>query len=277
MHLTSAETLARYGLSGRRRPPEARIGASSGPGCSAAHQTQCVKSAFQNLSNLHPVPSSKRLSWARLRNSSQNAIPTGLASQWLMCLRLPPPATRILTHRTSFSVNRIPRFSSYRRRYSPLTLLHYLLIFTQSAQDIEFDFNVQHDCSFAGCGPTGKRPRVQERIECSDATESFIEHCDVPRWIINTHSLHNGHLLRRCLPKELFATIPVVEPTKREEEHRRVSAAYRPKHKAQRAEAAEKRAAKRLKTEADCNTKVLGKRKVKINRDDDAAMGEGKG
>ena len=137
------------------------------------------------------------------------------------------------------------------------------------AQDIEFDFNVQHDCSFAGCGPTGKRPCVQERIESSKATESFIEHCDVSQWIINTHSLHNGHLLRRCLPQELVVPIPVTDPAKRLEEHRKIATAYRPKQDDKRAEVAKKRAAKRPKTEAagDCK-KVLGKRKVDFDRGD---------
>lgn len=146
-------------------------------------------------------------------------------------------------------------------------MLH-MLTLTLTVQDIEFDFNVQHDCSFAGCGPTGKRPRMQERIESSEATESFIEHCDVSRWIINTHSLHNGHLLRRCLPQELTTPIPIIDPTKREEEHRRIATAYRPKQNAKRAEAAKKRAAKRMKIEVADDEKILGKRKADPDQDD---------
>ena len=146
-------------------------------------------------------------------------------------------------------------------------MLH-ALTSTLTFQDIEFDFNVQHDCTFAGCGPTGKRPSVQERIESVEATESFIEHGDVPRWIINTHSLHNGHLLRRCLPQELTVPIPLIDPMKREEEHRKIAAAYRPKQDAKRAQAAQKRAEKRLKTEAAGNAKVLGKRKAGFGQRD---------
>jgi len=146
-------------------------------------------------------------------------------------------------------------------------------------QDIEFDFNVQHDCQFAGCGPTGRRPRVQERIESSEATESFIEHCDVSRWIINTHSLHNGHLLRRCLPRDLTVPIPIIDPTKREEEHRKIATVYRPKQDAKRAEQAQKQAVKRpkvepvsggkqpVKVEAASGSKVLGKRKADSDPD----------
>jgi hypothetical protein len=146
------------------------------------------------------------------------------------------------------------------------------------AQDIEFDFNVQHDCSFAECGPTGERPRMQERIKSPENTESFIEHRNVPRWIINTHSLHNGHLLRRCLPQDLIVPIPIIDPTKREEEHRKIATAHRPKQDTKRAEAAQKRAAKRPKTETAGEKKVLGKRGANFNKGDveaDVIMGDG--
>ena len=136
-------------------------------------------------------------------------------------------------------------------------------------QDIEFDFNVQHDCSFAGCGPTGKRPHVQERVKSTEATESFVEHRNDgnPRWIINTHSLHNGHLLRRCFPQHLVAPIPLIDPAKREEEHRKISAEYRPTHEAKLAEANQKRAAKRPKKEVKGEGKVPKKQKPETNGD----------
>ena len=139
---------------------------------------------------------------------------------------------------------------------------------TLTVQDIEFDFNVQHDCSFAGCGPTGKRPRVQERIESAKATESFIEHRDVSRWIINIHSLHNGHLLRRCLPQDIVVPIPITDPVKREEEHHKIATTYRPKQDEKRMEIAKKRAAKRPKTEAVSDSKILGKRKAEPDEGD---------
>ena len=155
---------------------------------------------------------------------------------------------------------------------------HQLLLLITTFQDIEFDFNAQHDCLFAGCGPTGKRPCVQERIESSEVTESFVEHCDVPRWIINMHSLHNGHLLRRCLPQDLILPIPVIDPAKREEEHRKVATAQRPKQDAKRAEANKKRAAKRQKVEVVGNSKVSGKREAGLGRgkavEDDVAMSD---
>ena len=55
---------------------------------------------------------------------------------------------------------------------------------------------------------------------------------------------------------------------KREKEHQKIAAAYRPKRDAKRAETAQKRAAKRLKVETAGDTKVLGKRKADLDRDD---------
>ena len=103
---------------------------------------------------------------------------------------------------------------------------------------------------------------MQERIKSSEATENFVEHNDVPQWILNTHSLHNGHLLRRCLPRDLIVPIHIIEPVKREGVHHETASVHRPKQAAKRAEAAGKRAAKRLKVEPVSGSKVLGKRKA---------------
>jgi len=116
------------------------------------------------------------------------------------------------------------------------------------------------------CSPTGKRPRAQELIESREATEGFIEHCDVPRWIVNTHSLHNGHLLRHCLPKDLVTPVPVINPANRKDEHRKIATAHRPKQDAKRAETAQKQAVKRRKVEVANGTKVLGKRKANLDQ-----------
>ena len=88
-----------------------------------------------------------------------------------------------------------PSFLIARSKVLSILPTYSVLMLTLAVEDIEFDFNVQHDCSLAGCGPTGKRSSVQERIKSSEATESFVEHNNVPQWILNTHSLHNGHLL----------------------------------------------------------------------------------
>ena len=79
----------------------------------------------------------------------------------------------------------------------------------------------------------------------------------------NIHSLHNDHLLRRCFPRDLTLPVPVIDPTKREGEHRRITTAYRLKQNEKYADqAAEKQALKRPNTEAGVETKVLGKHKV---------------
>ncbi|KAL1939056.1 hypothetical protein VTO73DRAFT_10316 [Trametes versicolor] len=93
------------------------------------------------------------------------------------------------------------------------------------ASAIEFEFNVQHDCAFAGCTTTGVRNIRQERVK-SSVTEKFIQHKpDVHRFIINTHSLHNPHLLRAVLPRALVAPIPYF--TNRREEHDKLAKTLR--------------------------------------------------
>ncbi|KAJ7347294.1 hypothetical protein DFH08DRAFT_670751, partial [Mycena albidolilacea] len=70
--------------------------------------------------------------------------------------------------------------------------------------EVRFAFNVQHDCSSGTCTPTGKRPTLQERQE-TQLEESFIEHdAQVRRFVVNTASLHNPHLLRRIFPAVLI-------------------------------------------------------------------------
>ena len=100
-----------------------------------------------------------------------------------------------------------------------------------------------------------------------EATESFIEHCDVHQWVINTHSLHNGHLLHHCLPQDLVVPVPILDPTKRKEEHCKIATVHRPKRDAKYAEMGQKQTAKRLKMEAAGDTKVLGKWKAISDRD----------
>ncbi|KAJ6528825.1 hypothetical protein B0H19DRAFT_1214565 [Mycena capillaripes] len=75
-----------------------------------------------------------------------------------------------------------------------------------SVQNIEFDFNTQHDCFSARCEATGVRPVMQERVE-SDKTEHFIVHAPLDRFIINTHSFHNPHLIRATISRDLWAPV----------------------------------------------------------------------
>ena len=93
---------------------------------------------------------------------------------------------------------------------------------------------------------------MQEQIgsSASEAAEGFIEQ-------------------HRCLPQDFVVPIPIMDPTKRREEHHKIVTVCRPKQDEKRAEVAKKRAAKRPKTEAagDCK-KVLGKRKVDFDQRD---------
>ncbi|KAJ7819753.1 hypothetical protein B0H14DRAFT_2282891, partial [Mycena olivaceomarginata] len=74
--------------------------------------------------------------------------------------------------------------------------------------EVWFAFHVQHNCSSGTCKPTGKRPTLQERQE-TQLEESFIEHnAQVSRFIVNTASLHNPHLLRWVLPAALINPSP---------------------------------------------------------------------
>ncbi|KAJ7847928.1 hypothetical protein B0H14DRAFT_2309354, partial [Mycena olivaceomarginata] len=75
---------------------------------------------------------------------------------------------------------------------------------------IKFDFNTQHDCVSAACEATGVRPVMQERVE-SDNTEHFIVHTPLDRFIINTHSFHNPHLVRATVSRDLWAPVALFD------------------------------------------------------------------
>ncbi|KAJ7454647.1 hypothetical protein B0H11DRAFT_1926478 [Mycena galericulata] len=60
-----------------------------------------------------------------------------------------------------------------------------------SFKDIQFIFNVQHDCYTAGCTASGTRPKMQERV-ASLVTESFVEHQPLEAFVINTTAFHNA-------------------------------------------------------------------------------------
>ena len=108
---------------------------------------------------------------------------------------------------------------------------------------MEFDFNVQHDCLTASCSATGKRARRQERIVCDDTLDNAIEHRDVDQWVINTHSLHNGHLLRLRVRPELISPLRLIPADERQERHRKVASRLRPGQEKWRKKVADQRAA----------------------------------
>ncbi|KDQ55321.1 hypothetical protein JAAARDRAFT_195723 [Jaapia argillacea MUCL 33604] len=85
---------------------------------------------------------------------------------------------------------------------------------------VHFIINVQHDCDHAQCVPSGLRPRQQE-CEDSGQMEKFIEHKLIEHHILNMHALHNAHLLRSVLPRDL--TIPQPYLGNRRETHDKLS------------------------------------------------------
>ncbi|KAJ6583121.1 hypothetical protein DFH09DRAFT_1245943 [Mycena vulgaris] len=80
--------------------------------------------------------------------------------------------------------------------------------------NIQFIFNVQHDCHSAKCTASGTRPKMQERVE-SAVMESFVEHQPLEQFVVNTTAFHNAHLLRRCLPRSAWAPVPMFSPEDR--------------------------------------------------------------
>ncbi|EDR04224.1 uncharacterized protein LACBIDRAFT_148809, partial [Laccaria bicolor S238N-H82] len=90
--------------------------------------------------------------------------------------------------------------------------------------EVLFITNVQHDCREGKCGPTGKKMQLQERQE-SGVEIQVIEHTELDRFIINTHALHNSHLLRKTLPRGLIQPIPY--STNRREMHDKLAASLR--------------------------------------------------
>jgi hypothetical protein len=123
-------------------------------------------------------------------------------------------------------------------------------------QNLEFDFNVQHDCPSAGCSATGKRARRQERIISDDILEDAIEHQDVDQWVINTHSLHNGHLLRLRVTPELISPIRLIPIEERQQKHREIASGVQGAQEKRSKAAAEQRAAKKASKAIDPKQEV---------------------
>ncbi|TEB15367.1 hypothetical protein FA13DRAFT_1876169 [Coprinellus micaceus] len=71
-----------------------------------------------------------------------------------------------------------------------------------------FSFNAQHDCVRLQCKIAQEGDfQVQERMKTS-LRKYTVKHAPVDRHVINMHSLHNPHLLRETLPRELTQPIP---------------------------------------------------------------------
>lgn len=85
-------------------------------------------------------------------------------------------------------------------------------------QAIQFIVNVQHDCLTSKCKTEDSRQEIQER-QATERTTPQLIHSDDDRFILNMHAMHNAHLIRRILPRELTAPVPVIPVTDRAEKH----------------------------------------------------------
>lgn len=77
-------------------------------------------------------------------------------------------------------------------------------------QNVELVFNAQHDCERLGCQPTGRRALRQERIE-TDQFITVIEHTREDHYIVNIHSFHRAHLIRKIFDSASYAISPVLD------------------------------------------------------------------
>ncbi|KAI9068297.1 hypothetical protein FKP32DRAFT_1562016, partial [Trametes sanguinea] len=110
---------------------------------------------------------------------------------------------------------------------------------------IQFTFNAQHDCTAAGCTARSERPVRQERSN-SSVMEKFIEHdLQVQKFVVNMHSLHNPHLIRRVLPRSLVAPVPHFSD--RRQAHDKLAQVLRDGYAKKHAAAAARKAAKKTK------------------------------
>ena len=75
-------------------------------------------------------------------------------------------------------------------------------------------------------------------------------------YVINTHSLHNTHLLRRSLPRDLIAPVPFIDPNQRQAEHAKLAAEWRENPKSHTAQG---RAREKRRADADA---IKGKKKT---------------
>ena len=130
------------------------------------------------------------------------------------------------------------------------TWLWYISIHIQNvtradvSQNILFSVNVQHDCQTAKCSATGMQIQQQEQQD-SGVKIPIIEHTGLPQYIINTHALHNTHLIRDALPCNLTKPTPYFK--NQCQTHDELAAKLRATQETKRAATKAKQAAGRVK------------------------------
>lgn len=94
---------------------------------------------------------------------------------------------------------------------------------------------------------------VQERAQ-TNIIESFIQHKDMDRHLINTHAFHNAHLIRAVLPRDLTQPLPYSDS--RKADHFKIANTLRGAQTSKRQVTADKRKATADKKAADANAQA---------------------
>ncbi|KAJ7784239.1 hypothetical protein B0H16DRAFT_1295984 [Mycena metata] len=124
-----------------------------------------------------------------------------------------------------------------------------------SAKDILFKFNAQHDCHHCKCPFTDVAGPRQER-QASKLTRRVVSHNEDDRYHLNMHGLHNAHLIRETLPRELTAPEPCFSDCR--SKHNEFAAALRETGPAKRAETVAKTQATKQRNKRDKVEKLAG-------------------
>lgn len=115
-------------------------------------------------------------------------------------------------------------------------MFHIMSVLNNIGKDVMFKFNVQHDCRSAHCTISSDTEFMQQERHQTNIQLQSVKHTTLQRFIINTHSLHNGHLLRYSLPRDLTRPTPNRTFEERREFHKRISVELQVSGPARRAE-----------------------------------------
>ncbi|KAI0027254.1 hypothetical protein K488DRAFT_62120 [Vararia minispora EC-137] len=84
-----------------------------------------------------------------------------------------------------------------------------------ATKDVLFKFNAQHACHIGNCTIGESSTHVQQERLDTEVQHKVVLHNTLDCYIINMHSLHNGHLLRRALPRHLTQPQPSMSSDER--------------------------------------------------------------
>ncbi|KAJ6477668.1 hypothetical protein C8R45DRAFT_1216605 [Mycena sanguinolenta] len=122
-------------------------------------------------------------------------------------------------------------------------------------ENLLFKFNAQHDCQHFSCALVQSSGPRQER-SAFRLTQKTIRHANDSRFLLNTHALHNAHLIRETLPRHLTAPKPIFSD--RRAKHCEFSAALREFGPERRAQATAKSQATKLRNKLEKAEKEAG-------------------